>query len=232
MCRLFTILIGLLFLPLNVWGKEVSGIEILRAVEKEFAEQGIANTVELELFSGQTNFEVEDNKDIKILISNLVVDGDNNKFTSDAEIFADGSSVGKSALLGRFFIMKEVYVPLRNIAKDEVIKSEDLKPVLMRENRIKKDSMIDAESIIGKQAVKLLKADKVIAMRDITDELIVRKGQEVLVMYNSKGLQITSKMEAVEDGSKGSFIKFINAKSGKEVRARIIDKNTAEITAE
>ena len=37
---------------------------------------------------------------------------------------------------------------------------------------------------------------------------------------------------ALEDGAKGDLVKFINTKSNKEVVAKIIDKNTAEIRAE
>ena len=220
-----------ILLPLTVNAKEVTGVELLKALEKEFAEQGIANTVELEIFGGKTSFETDGN-DVKILISNLKVDVDSNKFTSDAEIFADGKLVGNTELLGRFFIMKEIYLPIRDIVKGEIVKSDDLKPTLLRENRIKNDVITEADNIIGKQTVRLLKADKVITIRDLRDEVIVKKGQEVTVIYKNKGLQITSKMEATEDAGKGDLIKFINAKSNKEVIAKVIDKNTAEIKAE
>ena len=53
----------------------------------------------------------------------------------------------------------------------------------------------------------------------------VKKGQNVTVIYKNKGLQITSKMEALSDGGRGDLIKFINTKSAKEVVAKIVDKN-------
>lgn len=231
MNKLFSILFICLLLPLAVNAKDVTGVDLLKAVETEFAEQGIANTVELEIFGGKTSFKT-DEEDVKILISNLTADTDNNKFTAMAEIFADGTLIGKTELLGRFFIMREIYVPARDIAKGKVIVSDDLKPVLMRENRIKNGVIAEADNIIGKQTVRLLKTDKVIAAKDLRDEVVVKKGQEVTVIYKNKGLQITSKMEATEDGSKGSLIKFVNTKSNKEVLAKVIDKNTAEIKAE
>ena len=231
MYKLLATFLGLVLLPFAVNAKEITGVDLLKAIETEFAEQGIANTVELEIFGGKTNFEAN-SEDVKILISKLKVDDDNNKFTSSAEIFAGGNSVEKTELLGRFFVMKEVYLPTRDIAKGEVIKSEDLKPVLMRENRVKKDAITEADNMVGKQAIRLLKKDKLIVNKDVRDEIVVKKGQEVTVIYKNKGLQITSKMEAVEDGSNGSFIKFINTKSNKEVIAKVVDKNTAEIKAE
>lgn len=231
MLKLFAVLFGLLFVPMNVIAGEVNSIDFVKAIEKEFAEQGIANTVELEIFGGKTDFAFDDAKDVKILISDLKAD-DNNKFTTNAEIFADGVSVGKTDLLGRFFVMKEIYVPTRDIAKDEVITSDALKTVLVRENRLKEDGLVDVDDIVGKQAVRLLKAEKNISKRDIRNEIVVKKGQALTIIYRNKGLQITSKMEALEDGAKGDLVKFINTKSAKEVVAKVIDKNTAEVLAE
>ena len=231
MNKLLALILGLVLLPLAVNAKEITGVDFLKVIEKEFVEQGIANTVELEIFGGKTNFETK-NDDVKILVSNLKTDVDNNKFTVEAEIFADGELIEKTELLGRFFIMKEVYMPIRDIAKGEIIETEDLRPVLTRENRIKGDVVSDAENIIGKETVRLLKKDKMITARDIREEVIVKKGQEMTVIYKNKGLQITSKMEALDDGVKDGFVKFINTKSNKEVVAKIIDKNTAEVRAE
>lgn len=231
MLKLVVVLFALLFVPMDVIAGKVNNVDLVKAIKKEFVEQGIANVVELEIFGGKTEFETTDDN-VKILISNLKTDIDNNKFTSTAEIFADGNLIEKTELLGRFFIMKEVYLPARDIAKGEIVKSEDLKSSWIRENRIKNDVVAEADNIIGKQTVRLLKTDKVITVRDLRDEVIVKKGQEVTVIYKNKGLQITSKMEATEDAGKGKFIKLINPKSNKDVVAKVIDKNTAEIKVE
>lgn len=231
MLKLFVVLFALLFVPMDVIAGKVNNVDLVKAIKKEFVEQGIANEVELEIFGGKTEFETTDDN-VKILISNLKTDIDSNKFTSTAEIFADGNLIEKTELLGRFFIMKEVYLPARDIAKGEIVKSEDLKSSWIRENRIKNDVVAEADNIIGKQTVRLLKTDKVITVRDLRDEIIVKKGQEVTVIYKNKGLQITSKMEATEDAGKGKFIKLINPKSNKDVVAKVIDKNTAEIKVE
>lgn len=231
MLKLVVVLFALLFVPMDVIAGKVNNVDLVKAIKKEFVEQGIANVVELEIFGGKTELETTDDN-VKILISNLKTDIDSNKFTSTAEIFADGNLIEKTELLGRFFIMKEVYLPARDIAKGEIVKSEDLKSSWIRENRIKNDVVAEADNIIGKQTVRLLKTDKVITVRDLRDEVIVKKGQEVTVIYKNKGLQITSKMEATEDAGKGKFIKLINPKSNKDVVAKVIDKNTAEIKVE
>ena len=51
------------------------------------------------------------------------------------------------------------------------------------------------------------------------------------VIYQHHSLQIVAKMEALENGVKGKYIKILNTKSNKEVMAKVLDKNTVEVSA-
>ena len=61
---------------------------------------------------------------------------------------------------------------------------------------------------------------------------MIKKGDEVTAIYTYKGLQITSKMEALEDGAEGQRIKLLNTKSHKEISGKVLDNKTVEIAAE
>ena len=103
---------------------------------------------------------------------------------------------------------------------------------MVRAGKIKNDTLRDDYKLVGKQAVRTLKAGKPVSEKDVREEVIVGKGQDVLVVYKNKGLQITSKMEALEDGAKGERIKLLNTKSGKEVAGKVVDKNMVEVLGE
>lgn len=206
--------------------------EVSQAVRKEFVEQGINSDVELEFFGGQTAFVLENVEEAKILVSGLDVSEGQNKFTAEAEIFADGKPAGKTKLFGRYFVLTEAYVPARDIAKDAIIQEDDLAMVKMRANRLREDMVFAKDDLTGKQATRLIKADKPVTSRDIRDEIIIKKNQIVTAVYRNKGLQITSKTEALENGAKGQRIKLLNTKSQKEIIGKVIDKNTVEIAAE
>jgi flagella basal body P-ring formation protein FlgA len=206
--------------------------DISKAVAKEFAEQGIEENIELEIFGGKTAFVLENAENAKIMMSNMKIDEEQNRFEAKAEIFADGKLVDTTELVGRYYLVQKIWVPIRDIAKDELIKEEDLGLQDQRANRIKKESLIAKSDLIGKQALKLLKADKAVAKDDVCDEIIVKKGESVTVIYQHKGLQITAKMQALESGSKGQSIKVLNNKSDKEIVAKVVDKHVVEIEAE
>ncbi len=206
--------------------------EVTEALQNEFVEQGVDGEVEIEIFGGKSSFDLPNAKVAKILFSNFSVDEEQNRFTTDAEIFADGKPVEKTELVGRYFVMAEVWLPVRDIMRDEIIKADDLEIKKMRSNRLREDDVISQNQLVGKQAVRTIKAGKPVSKRDIREEIVIRKGQNVLAVYNHKGLQITAKLEALEDGAKGNKIKLLNTKSQKEIFGEVVDKNTVNIMSE
>ncbi len=206
--------------------------DVVEALQNEFVEQGVDGDVEIEIFGGKTSFDLPNAQNAKILFSNMVLDEEQNRFTTDAEIFADGNPVEKTKLVGRYFIMMDVCLPVRDIMRDEIIKAGDLEVRKMRSNRLREDDVISQNQLIGKQAVRTIKSGKPISKRDIREEIIIKKGKTVLAVYNYKGLQITAKLEALEDGAKGNKIKLLNTKSQKEIFGEVVDRNTVKIMSE
>ncbi len=202
------------------------------ALRGEFAEQGRDEALELEFFGGQTSFALPTAEEAKILISHLKVWEDQGRFSAEAEIFADGTSQGKTSLFGKYYVQEEVWVPTEDIAKGTVIRSEQLKKIMMRGNRIKELHVTEAERLIGQEAKKTLKAGRLVAERDVGPKLLIKKGTIVTSVYRAKGLQITAQAVALEDGVKGQSIELENTKSGKKFSAVVVDAETVEINAE
>jgi flagella basal body P-ring formation protein FlgA len=224
--------LGLLFGSVKAQAVSLGVADMTHAVQTEFVEQGLGNDIELEFFGGQTVFDFPDAAEAKILLDNLEAFVSQGKFTAHAEIFADGRKQADTQLIGRYFVMTEVWVPVRDMAKDEVIKSDDLQKVRMRQNRLRDDDVVASADLVGKQVVRAVKAQKPFTTRDIREEALVVKGQTVTVVYHHKGLQITAKAEVLEDGAKGQKIRLLNTKSQKELRGIVKDKNMVEIEAE
>ena len=233
--RFWLVVIALILVPFMSLAKDllVVGIDdVSAAVSKEFVEQGRGSDIELEFFGGQTGFVFENADEAKILVSDLNVNEEQNKFTATAEIFVDGKLSAETKLFGRYFDMTEVWLPVKNIEKDAIITQDDLVKAKIRSNRLRDDNVVDIDELVGKQAVRQIKADRPIMAKDIQDEVLITKGQLVTAVYSYKGLQITSRMEALEDGAKGQEIKLLNTKSKKEIVGKVLDDKTVEIRAE
>ena len=233
--RFWLVVITLILVPFMSLAKDllVVGIDdVSAAVSKEFVEQGRGSDIELEFFGGQTGFVFENADEAKILVSDLNINEEQNKFTASAEIFVDGKLSAETKLFGRYFDMTEVWLPVKNIEKDAIITQDDLVKAKIRSNRLRDDNVVDIDELVGKQAVRQIKADRPIMAKDIQDEVLITKGQLVTAVYSYKGLQITSRMEALEDGAKGQEIKLLNTKSKKEIVGKVLDDKTVEIRAE
>lgn len=206
--------------------------DMAAAVIDEFAEQGVEGTLEVEFFGGKTKFVLPDAQRARIMIFNLKVDEAQNKFTAEAEIFADGKQVEQTQLSGRYFLIVRAYVPHATLEKGTLITEDDLKEISIRANRIRDNNIVDKDKLVGLQARKTLKEGRLIAERDVGEKLVIRKGDIVTAVYKSKGLQITSKAEALEDGAKGQRIEVENTKSGKKFMAKVADSGVVEIDNE
>lgn len=202
------------------------------ALKKEFAAQGLVEDIELEVFGGQTKFTFEADGEVKIWVSNLQYDELHNKFSADVEVFADGHSQGKTTIMGKYFVMSEVWVPGENIAKGEIITDNKLKTIAVRTTRMKQIYITEKEKLMGREAKKSLKEGKPVTSRDIGDVLLIKKGDIVTSVYKTPHMVITAKVEAKEDGAEGNKIEVINTKSKKVFYGTVVSKDTVEVTAE
>lgn len=215
--RLFGLTVAISLLAFGAQAEyRLSKTAITEEVKKEFAEQGMEN-VDLDIFGGKTEYYFEQADDAKIMLSNFSIDEEQGRFSSDAEIFADGEQVAKTKLVGRYYQMVKVWVPAKDIAKDKLINESDLQETTVRASRLKGGAYSTKEDIIGKQAAKFLKSGKLIEKNGLQAEIIIKKGQAVTAMYTKKGLQITSKMQALDNAAQGQAVKLLNLSSKKEI---------------
>ncbi len=203
--------------------------DIADAVKKEFVEEGVDDALELEIFGGQTSFSIEGAQNVRVMVTNLKYDEEQNKFSADAEIFADGNSYAKTSLNGRYFLLEEVFVPVEDIEKGKVLTESMFEKTKMRKNRIKSNHITDLEQLKKSEAKKTLKAGRLITDRDVGPVIIIKKGKTVTAVYKSKGLQITTKAEALEDGALGARVQMMNIKSGKKFTAKVMGSELVEI---
>ena len=140
--RLAVVVIGLLISAAS-FAREILTVgleDISEAVRQEFIDEGKAgDRLELEFFGGQTSFALENAESFKILISALDVSEVQNRFTAEAEIFADGKPAGQTKLFGRWFELTDVFVLTRDVSRGEIIQAEDLVQTTIRKNRLRDD---------------------------------------------------------------------------------------------
>lgn len=120
----------------------------------------------------------------------------------------------------------EIAVLNRNIAKDEII-TFDMIEYIKTPNNISKEVVIDAETLIGSRAKTALNSNTPIKAFQLGAPLMVKRGQNVLLIHEIGGLKITMQAKALEDGFKGSKIKAINIQSNRIIEAIVENDGSA-----
>ena len=181
----------------------VSEDEISEAIKKEFVEQGRPEAVDLEFFGGQTVFQIENARKAKILVEKLRTDELSNKFSCSVEIFADGKAFARTAVSGKYYVL--------------------------RMNRVKPMFVTEKDKLVNKEAKKYLKEGKIVTDRDIGEKILIKKNDLITVVYKTDKMQITARGQARQDGVKGERIEVENTKSKKVLVGTVVDAETVYI---
>ena len=228
--NIFAILVLSLFMHAHAHAAlMVTKDDVAAALKEAFLNSGIEDAMDIEFFGGSTNFALPQDSNFKIMVSDLDYSEGGDKFSCHIDVFADGKLISGSDLIGKYYLLDRVYVPSRTINKGELISSSDIKPIMYRRSRIKQVNITDKDSIIGKEAKRILKTGKLIMNSEIGDKVLIHKGDVVSAVYQTKQMQITTRAEALEDGSQGERIELQNPKSQKSIYGVVIDKNTVQV---
>ncbi len=221
-------LTSLLLLSFNANAYIIQEPQVLSAI----VEESPKSNIELEVFSGQTSFDIKDAESHKLLISNIKFDDMQNKFSANVEVFADGSPFASSQIMGRFYNLIEVFVPAQEIKKDQIITKEMLKTITLQENKAKDIYATSQEDIVGREAKKDLVKNRLVLNKDIQKPILVNKNELTNVIYKTGKMEIATKAYANSNGSINDIIELTNPSSKKSIMGKVVGKHTVIIEGE
>ncbi|GEK10842.1 MULTISPECIES: flagellar basal body P-ring formation chaperone FlgA [Pseudoalteromonas] len=119
-----------------------------------------------------------------------------------------------------------VLVSATMLEKGRVITEDDIK-VEMQPKRFRRVSYIeDRTLLIGSRSKRNIREGQAFTQSHIC---MVCKGDNVTIFAKSGGLVIKTQGEAMQDGNRGELITVKNTRSGKTLRARVIEVETVEV---
>ena len=125
--------------------------------------------------------------------------------------------------------MKEIYVAERALNRGDRLSSDALqKRVLdiLRENVRTISGDVDLE---GYEFIGSVSPGSPIRWNHVSSIPSIRKGQVVDVYAAGKGLYISMKGLAMQDGGNGEYIKIRNLSSKQEFQAKVLNENSVKV---
>ncbi|MEL7490734.1 MAG: flagellar basal body P-ring formation chaperone FlgA [Pseudomonadota bacterium] len=135
---------------------------------------------------------------------------------------APASISGRAAATTRFPVLT------RSIARGDIIAESDI--VYVERNDLPALSFVtNAGDVIGKVAMRPLRANTPLRANAVKAPQLVKKGALVTVRYKMSGLQVSHHGVARQSGALGDVINIMNTKSERTIKAVITGTNEARV---
>lgn len=207
----------------------ISKRDIEKAVSNALVKQGIAEHLTA-LVTSQTNAVIaQHSAPLSLAIHGLEVDTSRGAWQAEAYMVSQGKTLSTLPISGRYDTLLEVPVLVRALTNGETVEAKDLATRLMPERQLRKDTITDANALIGKSPRRVVSAQRPIRLSEVTTQMVIKKGASVEMLYTTPYLSIRSMGEALENGSMGDTIRILNNDSERTVSAKVVGINQVQL---
>lgn len=91
------------------------------------------------------------------------------------------------------------------------------------------DFFSSAEDVVGQILAKSLGPQEIITSRHLSNQPLIKRGDEVTVVLDQDGLEVSTKGVAREQGYLGKSIRIVNPKSKKEFQGLVVNAKTVKV---
>jgi len=126
-------------------------------------------------------------------------------------------------------IISTVYVTARPLTRGHIIQEQDIVSAEHNLSRLNYGYFSKKESLIGKQTRRRLQQNHIITPNQITEPLMVKKGEKVALIAKSSNFSIRMKGEAMMNGAQGERIRVKNMSSNRIIEGTVTQNNEVTV---
>ncbi len=141
--------------------------------------------------------------------------------------YHDGSAVKvKADVTARDRVVKAI----RSLKRDTVLDRSLLYTTLMDVRRIPRGALRSISEVEGKRLERSVRADTVIRQGFVSEPPLVRKGERVTIVYQSRSLRVTAPGVARSDGVRDQGIPVVNLSSKRTITCMVKDRGLVYVS--
>ena len=144
-------------------------------------------------------------------------------------IKVDGQTVKRTSVPAYIEVLQDVVLTARPLGKNQPIGASDIQVKKMNLARVPSKALFDPKQVIGKRSSRTIAVNTILRSDQVHEPLMVRKGDVVQVLAESKMLRITTQAVAKENGIFGDNIQVMNMRSRKNFFAQVVDDQTVKV---
>ena len=116
----------------------------------------------------------------------------------------------------------EAAVPVRPLARGEILKASDIVVERRPKAQIAADTVRDAGNAVGLAARRPLRPGQPLHAADLMKPEIVQRNEPVTLVYQAPGLVLTIHGKALEAGTEGDLVNVLNTQSKRTVQGTVV----------
>lgn len=132
---------------------------------------------------------------------------------------------------GRVDMMAQVPVLHRGLRAGDIIRAEDILYVDMRARDVSGSIITDAAQLVGQTPRRGLPAMQAVAIGDVMQPVLIKKGDIVTLTLDSGTMQLTAQARAMENGGQGQLVRVMNMSSRQILDATVTGPQAARVSA-
>jgi flagella basal body P-ring formation protein FlgA len=131
---------------------------------------------------------------------------------------------------GRIEVFGSVYLASRPLKKNEIITAADLKIQKVNITDSADRFAMNSDQVENRRVLRDIGLNQPIELKDLDKPLVLKRGDQVTIVYDQPGLQVTAKGQANADGSIGDTLQVVNVSSKKNIVCKVVDAQTVRAT--
>ncbi|MAI63186.1 MAG: flagella basal body P-ring formation protein FlgA [Micavibrio sp. TMED27] len=150
----------------------------------------------------------------------------------EAEIAAPSASnpVQKQVIFGSIEKMIRVPTLRTNFRNGTIIGIRDIDMIEIPQSRVRHNVILDPKELVGMTPRRVIFEDKPIKIEDIEAPRIVKRGENVTMVFKEGPLVLTAQGKALEFGAKGDAIRVTNLTSSRTVEAIVTGEKEVSVS--
>lgn len=203
--------------------------DVERRVRAALAQRDGGVDVDVEMFNTNFRLYAAGNEGSDFAVEDVVFDRTTRRFEATVVAPAGSTSAQRVRVQGRSHRMVAVPVPKRPISKGETIRDSDLEVVRMKAEQVQSDVAAESALLVGKAAVRGLRAGHPVFARDVERPVLVTKDSLVTIVLQGAQMRLTARGRALDSGGHGDVIRIVNIQSQQTVEGTVVAAGQAAV---
>jgi len=203
--------------------------DMLAVIKKDLLARGVTGDFNVTLNNVAPTIILPGNVETTVEIAQMNYTAGRDVFTAILAAPSAANPVKTLSISG--LIEKTMPIPVLSAAvtAGDIISSVDIEWMDVATRSLSKDTIIDADNLIGKTPTRIVDARVPVRVRDVKSPQLVARGDEILLQFNHAGLQLTAKGKAMQNGAEGEFIRVMNLSSNQSLRGEVTGSKTVSV---